>query len=116
MDSKELETYQAQLTQVEEALQGDPDNEQLASLRSELKELIQLTETSVAQSEQLANAKRKPNTTNATSTTVFAAGDDVLAKYSGDGNFYPARVTSVGGSVEHRVYSVVFKSYNNAEL
>jgi len=39
-----------------------------------------------------------------------------LAKYSGDGQWYPARITSVGGSAENRVYSVVFKGYNSTEL
>lgn len=119
MDTQELETYQVQLTQVESALQADPDNNELASLRSELKELIQLTEASIAQSEQQAQsssqAKRKQSVTTER-TTSFAAGDEVLAKYSGDGNFYPARVTSVGGSAEKRVYSVVFKRYNNTEM
>jgi survival of motor neuron-related-splicing factor 30 len=112
MNAQELETYQVQLSQVELALQADPDNEELTSLRSELKELIQLTEASLPQSEQSV-VKRKSAPTPA---HVFSAGDEVLAKYSGDGNFYPARVTSVGGSSEKRVYSVVFKGYNNTEL
>lgn len=112
MNAQELETYQVQLSQVELALQADPNNEELTSLRSELKELIQLTEASIAQSEQ-SIVKRKSAPTPA---HTFSAGDEVLAKYSGDGNFYPARVTSVGGSTEKRVYSVVFKGYNNTEL
>jgi len=41
MNNQELETYQ--LAQVELALQADPDNEELISLRSELKQLIQFT-------------------------------------------------------------------------
>jgi len=112
MNAQELETYQVQLSQVELALQANPDNEELTSLRSELKELIQLTEASIAQSEQSV-VKRKAAPAPA---HTFSAGDEVLAKYSGDGNFYPARVTSVGGSTEKRVYSVVFKGYNNTEL
>jgi len=39
-----------------------------------------------------------------------------LAKYSSDGQWYPARITSVGGSADNRVYSVVFKGYNSTEL
>ncbi len=31
MDTQDLETYQVQLTQVEAALQADPDNQELAS-------------------------------------------------------------------------------------
>jgi len=39
-----------------------------------------------------------------------------LAKYSGEGQWYPAKVISVGGSGEKRMYSIVFKEYNNTEL
>ncbi|CAD6891747.1 unnamed protein product [Tilletia controversa] len=46
----------------------------------------------------------------------FAAGEEVSAKYSGDGRWYPARITSVSGSVHNRMYSVVFKGYNTTEL
>jgi survival of motor neuron-related-splicing factor 30 len=118
MDASELETFQAQLTQVETALQADPDNQELESLRTELKTLIQLTEDSIAQTKlsQSAAAAKKTQTTTGDRVVTAAAGDEVLAKYSGDGNYYPARVTSVGGSAEKRVYSVVFKGYNNTEL
>ncbi|KZS93095.1 hypothetical protein SISNIDRAFT_486026 [Sistotremastrum niveocremeum HHB9708] len=120
MDPQELETYQAQLSQVELALAADPGNEELSSLRAELAELIELTEASLAQSEssKAAEAQRKSATTTTTNTTSasFGAGDEVLAKYSGDGTFYPARVTSVGGSADHRVYSIVFKGYNTTEV
>ncbi|KAE8227168.1 hypothetical protein CF319_g359 [Tilletia indica] len=46
----------------------------------------------------------------------YAAGEEVSAKYSGDGRWYPARITSVSGSVHNRMYSVVFKGYNTTEL
>ena len=41
MDKADLETYQVQLSQVELALSADPENSELKSLRSELKELIE---------------------------------------------------------------------------
>ncbi len=82
-----------------------------------MKELIQLTEASLAQSEQSqSSASKKKQIAGNDRVVAFAAGDEVLAKYSGDSNYYPARVTSVGGSAEKRVYSVVFKGYNNTEL
>jgi survival-of-motor-neuron-related-splicing factor 30 len=115
MDRKELETYQAQLSQVEVALAADPSNNELASLRSELKELIDLTKETIARAEApKPETVRKHAATPMTQT--YSAGDEILAKYSGDGAWYPARVTSVGGSAENRVYSVVFKGYNNTEL
>ncbi|RDX52082.1 hypothetical protein K466DRAFT_591947 [Polyporus arcularius HHB13444] len=121
MDKADLETYQVQLSQVELALSADPENSELISLRSELKELIELTQAALAQQEAAAassSTKKASSSAAATASTskVWAAGDDVLAKYSGDGQWYPARITSVGGSADNRVYSVVFKGYNNTEL
>ena len=116
MDKKELETYQVQLSQVEVALAADPSNAELASLRSELKELIDLTKAAIAQAEAPKPETRKQTIASGTAAPEYAAGDEILAKYSGDGSWYPARVTSVGGSSDNRVYSVVFKGYNNTEL
>ncbi|KZP31293.1 hypothetical protein FIBSPDRAFT_1037743 [Athelia psychrophila] len=118
MDKAELETYQVQLSQVELALSADQDNAELISLRSELQELIDLTSASIAQAE--AASSSKVETSRKAATTVpsktWAAGDDCLAKYSADGGWYPARVTSLGGSTENRVYSIVFKGYETTEL
>lgn len=116
MDKKELETYQVQLSQVEVALAADPANTELASLRSELKELIDLTKAAIAQAEAPKPEIRKQSVASGAAVPEYAAGDEILAKYSGDGSWYPARVTSVGGSSDNRVYSVVFKGYNNTEL
>ncbi|CAE6396812.1 unnamed protein product [Rhizoctonia solani] len=124
MDRKELETYQVQLSQVELALASDPDNEELTSLRSELKELISLTEAALAEEDPAPAASGStsaPASSNnrkqpATPVTSFQAGDECLAKYSSDGQWYPARITSVGGSDERRVFSIVFKGYNSTEL
>ncbi|KAG8895373.1 hypothetical protein FRC00_007573 [Tulasnella sp. 408] len=123
MDRKELETYQVQLSQVELALVSDPDNKELTSLRSELKELISLTEQALAQVEAAAassstatSSSKSKSTSGAATTPAFDAGDECLAKYSGDGKWYPARITSIGGADDRRVYSVVFKGYNSTEL
>lgn len=118
MDKADLETYQVQLSQVEVALSSDPANAELASLHSELKELIELTQAALAQAEVASSSKsdatRKAAT--ATPTQTWSAGDECLAKYSGDGGWYPARITSLGGSAENRVYSIMFKGYNTTEL
>ncbi|KAJ3480865.1 hypothetical protein NLI96_g8051 [Meripilus lineatus] len=116
----ELETYQVQLSQVELALSADPNNEELSSLRSELKELIDLTKTTIAQQEAAASSSKgeasRRNAATTSSAKTFAAGDECLAKYSSDGQWYPARIASVGGAEDKRVYSVVFKGYNTTEL
>jgi len=124
MDRKELETYQVQLSQVELALVSDPSNAELTSLRSELKELISLTETALDQAEAasasaVASSSKSKSQSHDKTTAVsvtFTAGEEALAKYSGDGKWYPARITSIGGAEDRRVYSVVFKGYNSTEL
>ena len=125
MDAADLETYQVQLSQVELALSADPESNELISLRSELKELIDLTQAALAQSGGAASSSKPdaPKKTSApaagaaaASGKAWAAGDECLAKYSGDGQWYPARIASVGGSADKRAYSVVFKGYNNTEL
>ena len=45
----------------------------------------------------------------------FSPGEECTAKYAGDGKWYPARITSIGGSSTNPVYSIVFKGYNTTE-
>ncbi|KAK2461864.1 hypothetical protein APHAL10511_006327 [Amanita phalloides] len=117
MDKTDLEAYQVQLSQVELALSADPDSAELASLRSELKELIELAQAAVAQAEAASSSKSDSSRkASSTPTHVWSAGAECLAKYSTDGQWYPARITSLGGSAENRVYSIVFKGYNTTEL
>ncbi|KAJ2931147.1 hypothetical protein H1R20_g5948, partial [Candolleomyces eurysporus] len=121
MDKSDLEEYQLQLTQVETALEADPDSTELASLRSELKQLIELAQTAIAQAEAAAassssSSKQKAASSSATPTHAWSAGDDCLARYSADNQWYPARITFIGGAAENRVYSIVFKGYNSTEL
>lgn len=117
MDKTDLETYQVQLSQVEAALQADPDNAELASLRAELQELISLTQTALAQAEEASSSKVESSrkTSSFTPTATWSAGDECMAKYSGDGSWYPARITSIGGSDQNRVFTLVFKGYNSTE-
>jgi survival of motor neuron-related-splicing factor 30 len=118
MEKEDLETYQLQLSQVELALATEPTNSELSSLRDELTQLIELTQAALAQSEAASSSKAESSRKAATSTitATWKAGDECLAKYSGDSNWYPARITSVGGSSENSVYSVVFRGYNSTEL
>lgn len=120
MDKSDLEAYQVQLSQVEVALSADLGNAELTSLRDELKELIQLTQAAIAQSEAAASSSKEGssnhNRKHATPTHKCSAGDECLAKYSGNGQWYPARITSVGGSTDNPVFSIVFKGYNTTEL
>jgi len=122
MDREELEKHQVLLSQSELALAADPSNAELASLCTELRELISLTEAAIALSESQAASTSKPDPSHrngkaaAAVVETWAAGNECLAKYSGDGSWYPARITSLGGSSDNRVYSIVFKGYNTTEL
>ena len=117
MNKGDLETYQVQLQQVEVALVSDPDSDELKDLLRELKELISLTEQALAQqvTATSSSASKKQNA-HSSLAPQWKAGDECLAKYSSDGQWYPARIASVGGSVEDRVYTIVFKVYNSTEL
>ena len=129
---------------MEAALKADPDNTELANLASELKEVIALTETVLAE-ERGATATPAASTSTSTVTNApgkwtndskreapstpventlagtgavhsFTVGDNVLARWtSGDNAFYPARITSITGSSKNPVYIVKFTSYNVSE-
>ncbi|KAG7099282.1 hypothetical protein E1B28_001141 [Marasmius oreades] len=117
MDQADLETYKVQLSHVEAALSSEPDNTELQSLRNELNELIELTEATLAQAAAASSSKAESSRKSATSTPThtWSAGSECLAKYSGDGGWYPARITFVGGLPDNRVFSIVFKGYNTTE-
>jgi survival-of-motor-neuron-related-splicing factor 30 len=125
-----------QLETVDSSLQVDPDNSELQSLKTELEELITLTETSIAELKPPATAsnpapsppkeswkdrgppKPKAETEEAPPAppASFRVNDNVLARWvSGDGSFYPARITSITGSSSNPIYLVTFKSYSTKE-
>ncbi|KAL3467395.1 hypothetical protein BJX64DRAFT_168749 [Aspergillus heterothallicus] len=138
----EVKEFKLQLETVQSSLQVDPDNTELQSLKAELEELINLTETSIAELKPAAPAKPAPasrprgrddyastNTPSFRSPTVehpeespaptlasFSVNEHVLARWtSGDNSFYPARITSITGSSSNPVYLVSFKSYGTVE-
>ncbi|CAG8439905.1 7382_t:CDS:2 [Ambispora gerdemannii] len=133
MNTEELVQYQYQLDQVNLALQTDPENNDLLKLKTDLTELISLT-SALVQNEvsQSPNKHTKspispkgntstPTTPNGSSssgvplfTKPLQVGDTCLARWSGDGDFYPAQITAIGGG--DQVFSVIFKGYNNVEL
>ncbi|KAJ6014174.1 hypothetical protein N7540_008765 [Penicillium herquei] len=133
----EVKEFKLQLETVQSSLQVDPDNTELQSLKTELEELITLTETAIAELKPAApvvsksqsrstqetwtkeSGSRKP-VTDATDDVpppaTFSVNDTVLARWvSGDNSFYPARITSITGSSSNPVYLVSFKSYATVE-
>ncbi|RHZ79661.1 hypothetical protein Glove_142g55 [Diversispora epigaea] len=130
MNVEELAQYQYQLDQVNLALKSEPESVELLKLKADLTELISLTSTIIEQESGSQSPKKgtrssispKTNSTPTTPTsntlTNFSkplqVGDSCLARWSGDGQFYPAQITAIGGS--DQVFSVVFKGFNNVEL
>ncbi len=120
-------------------MQVEPDNTELQSLKTELEELITLTETAIAELKPPAPAAKLTETwsskesvsrpsqhvvdrideaaaTAPPSAASFSVNDTVLARWvSGDNAFYPARITSITGSSSNPVYLVSFKSYATVE-
>jgi len=128
-------------------LQADPGNTELDNLKTELEEVITLTETAIAElkpaSAPAPSSKKPPGPPvrekwSRENHPAYQAGykkpdpelveeevqapaklsvnDSVLAKWrSGDGGFYPARITSITGSSSNPVYIVTFKSYSTNE-
>jgi len=139
----EIKEYKLQLETVQLGLQADPDSAELQELKTELEQVISLTEAAIAElkpSPAPAAAAKKEATppvkekwsrenhpafkkTAPASTsdepethTSFSVNDTVLAKWhSGDKGFYPARITSITGSSTAPVYIVKFKNYDTTE-
>jgi survival of motor neuron-related-splicing factor 30 len=125
-------------------LQADPDNAELQNLKTELEEVISLTETAVAElkpSPAPAPQKRsspppvkekwskenhpayqagyrKPDASDEPepSAASFAVNDSVIAKWkSGDKSFYPAKITAITGSNSKPIYVVTFRIDGSTE-
>ncbi|KAI8973728.1 hypothetical protein BDF20DRAFT_824059 [Mycotypha africana] len=125
MSAEDLETYRFQLEQVDLELKNDPNNEELLKLQTDLKELISMVEQFASPAQQQQSPVKKQNAPNSTpladpTPTValkhheFAVDQEVMARWSGDGQFYRAVITAIGGA--DQVFSVKFKGYTDSEL
>jgi survival-of-motor-neuron-related-splicing factor 30 len=127
------------LETVQLGLQADPDSAELQELKTELEQVISLTEATIAElkpasvqavvpkklvepvkekwsRENHPAFKKTTAAEEAETTTTFKVNDMVLAKWhSGDKGFYPARITSITGSSTSPVYIVKFKNYDTTE-
>ncbi|CEI94149.1 hypothetical protein RMCBS344292_08370 [Rhizopus microsporus] len=116
--TEEIESYKFQLEQVELALASDPNNEELQKLQHDLKELISLFEAQLQKTPE--HPKQKTPTTPTTPSTTalktheFSIGQEVMARWAGDGQFYKATITAIGGA--DQVFSVRFKGYKETEF
>lgn len=103
-------THPVQLGQVEGALQAEPENAELQSLRDELTNLLALTRSLGEASSEAPAPKQAQEPAH-----TFRTGDEVLARHQADGKWYPARIASVAGMGEHAVYSVIYTKTRTTE-
>ncbi|WVR08733.1 hypothetical protein IAU60_005791 [Kwoniella sp. DSM 27419] len=127
----ELQTYKDQLAYVNLSLESDPSNDDLIKLKTELNELIDLTQqamgisaasSSTATKDRDAKAKGKAKEAvtgsagapaNWQDNGPYKAGMDCMAKYK-DGKWYPAKVNAVVGSPDQPLYTITFKGYTSS--
>ncbi|KAJ5223881.1 hypothetical protein N7468_008423 [Penicillium chermesinum] len=135
---KELKEFKEQLEEVERMLQDTPDDPELLAFKPELQSEIKTREDAIAAAknatESAVSAKHAPPNApsprdSATPTPVaaqrdepaqprvsYSVNDNVLARWvSGNGGFFPARITSITGSVANPMYLVSFKGYNTMD-
>uniref|UniRef100_A0A2H1VJ20 SFRICE_007564 n=1 Tax=Spodoptera frugiperda TaxID=7108 RepID=A0A2H1VJ20_SPOFR len=81
----DLRNYKLQLQQVEGALLGDPDNEELLKLKTDLEELIELTQDVIGTSAGDSNVANTHGSINDHDVPILeAAGDGNSSKSSPD--------------------------------
>ncbi|KAI8322090.1 hypothetical protein GQ54DRAFT_163496 [Martensiomyces pterosporus] len=129
MDSRELDTYTTKLAEVELALSADPSNSELQILKREIEDLLQLTmqlqggepnstAPAVSDNKKQEEKARTQPTVNSTPTSAssekheWRIGDECMARYKADSQFYPARVVAVHGG---DAYQVTFVGYGDMQ-
>ncbi|WWC65289.1 uncharacterized protein I303_107906 [Kwoniella dejecticola CBS 10117] len=117
----ELSTYKDQLAYVNLQLESDPNNEGLTTLKTELVELIDLTQQAMGHP-AASSSSSAPATKDAPKVDKgkakdkgdqYKAGMDCMAKYK-DGKWYPAKINAVVGSSDSPQYTITFKGYTTS--
>ncbi|ORX57686.1 hypothetical protein BCR36DRAFT_133224 [Piromyces finnis] len=125
--SEDLETYQFQLDQVNEAIEKDPENTELQKLRDDLLQLVNLlkasteassNENSKQSTESSSKHHSNVNTQSETNTKnhnkkKLEKGSVVMAKWSVDKQYYEATILNV---ISPTSYQIVFNGYGNEEI
>ncbi|KAM5243200.1 survival of motor neuron-related-splicing factor 30 isoform 1-T2 [Hipposideros larvatus] len=111
--AKQLASYKAQLQQVEAALSGNGENEDLLKLKKDLQEVIELTKDllSTQPSETLASSD---SFTSTQPTHSWKVGDKCMAIWSEDGQCYEAEIEEI--DEENGTAAITFAGYGNAEV
>ncbi|KAK1329614.1 hypothetical protein QTO34_009796 [Cnephaeus nilssonii] len=111
--AKQLASYKAQLQQVEAALSGNGENEDLLKFKKDLQEVIELTKDllSTQPSEILA---RSDCFASAQPTHAWKVGDKCMAIWSEDGQCHEAEIEET--DEEKGTAAITFAGYGNADV
>merc|ERR1712012_665283 len=126
MSESDLNTYKLQLQQVEAALTTDPENEELQQLKTDLEQVLALTQdlinaqlgasaasSSGVKEEEAAAEKPKKKKSRWTEDPIipvkpWQVGEHCQAIYSGDGQYHDAKIEEINADGE---VSVKFKGF-----
>lgn len=104
-----------QLKEIEDLLEAAPDDDELLGMKSDSMEVVALTEQQLRQKEQEESKSSYFSSSSSASSqaNLFAVGTICEAKFSEDGVWYKAEITSIldGGK-----YHVRYTEYGNAEV
>jgi len=131
----QLQTYKEQFQTIEQALRQDSDNESLLKLKSDLIDIINLTEDllklkrnpvkDIAKEREIS-VSSSPNiakrvllggniitsSLNNNLSTQFSVGSKCRARFSEDGLWYDATIESIPTNIEEK-YFITFNEYGN---
>eukprot|EP00128_Syssomonas_multiformis_P012836 Colp12_sorted_trinity150504_noHs@10777 len=108
-----LQTFKTQLSQVEIALLGSPNDQELVKLKNDLTELIVLTEELIKSAKGSSGEVEEP-VAKPRATSGWAAGDECEAVWSEDGVYYKAVIEEI--SEDGSTATVVFPEYGNRDI
>ncbi|KPJ16715.1 Survival of motor neuron-related-splicing factor 30 [Papilio machaon] len=126
--AEDLRNYKLQLQQVEAALLTDPENEELLKLKTDLEEVIELTQDliktqegdikvdihSSSNNDNVAASPRSDDdeATFSSAVTKWHVGEKCLAKWRADGMFYEALIEEISSDT----LKVKFDGYTTLEV
>ncbi|CAN9499710.1 unnamed protein product [Ophioblennius macclurei] len=111
---KQLNSYKAQLAQVEVALSTDQENEDLLKLQKDLQEVIDLTKDLLSSQPAESTSTAAPAAEPVPQKQGWSVGDRCMALWSQDGQVYEAEIEEIDR--ENGTAAVTFSGYGNAEV
>ena len=111
-----LDTYKLQLQQVEAALTAEPTNEELLKLKTDLVEVIALTNELISaqfEGEEDVKTKGSDSRSSHKKHIQWNVGDKCMAPWSNNGQYYDCTIEDMNESGE---VSIRFDAYGNSDV